>query len=85
MGNNKKPIEAECDLPFNVSNPQLGDVKRNEGHITEYTAYCKFNGVVKSYEIDESTFTDLLAGDNITCKKFRFGSSVCGIEIEEKE
>ena len=80
-GDDKNPVEGECDLPCDVSDPVLGDMKRETGHSTLYFALCEVDGKEKAYDIDELTFTDLMVGDQITCKRYRFGSSIFDVKI----
>lgn len=82
-GDDKNPVEGECDLPLSVSEPALGDMRRESGHSTLYFALCSLDGKERVYDIDEMTFTDLMPGDKISCKKYRFGSSIFDVKIGE--
>ena len=77
-GFDKSPYEPECQYPFGVENPQLGDIIRGGGHEEVYhaTGVVKKTGEAKTYEISYSQWSDLNAGDTIELKRSRFGNKV---------
>lgn len=86
-GHDKNPHEPECDLPYSITEPQLGDRVRTAGHSESYSALCRCKGkvegttVCKTYILTKAQWSDLRAGDTIVIKRRRFGNKVKEMQI----
>lgn len=78
VGFDRKPYEAECDLPYSISNPKLGDMKRNERK-ENYDVYGIVNSKEVSYHVSVDEWENIEIGGKIAYKKFRFGDRIWNI------
>lgn len=83
MGFDKKPHEPECDKPFDVPNPQLGDLRRRD-HTERYEVIGLYNEKTSTFEVDEADWEKIEQGGIIQFKKLRFGDKLFDITFGRK-
>lgn len=82
-GNDKEPYEAECEYPTDVSNPNLGDIKRQHGHSESYTVSGQVEDEWYTYEVNKSVYDNIYVGAEIAYKKYRLGKTIFDVQIYE--
>ena len=82
-GNDKDPHEHECDLPTDIERPNIGDLKRQNGHTEEYSATGKVNGEIQTVWIPKWAWERLTENDEFSYKKSIFDKEVQDIQIAE--
>lgn len=82
-GTDRKPFEKECSIPFDVSNPQLGDVRRRDTKKTyEVLGYDKVREKYATYEVSEGDWERIEEGGTISFKRFRFGDKIWDVTFD---
>lgn len=79
-GFDRHPHEAECDLPFDIPQPKLGDFRRG-GTKDYYEVHGFFEQEGKYYDISEEDWKRIEIGGAITFKKFRFSERIWNIKF----
>lgn len=79
-GFDHKPHEAECNLPYDVSAPNIGDQRRC-ARVETYEAIGETEDKTVTYEISKEDWEKVEAGGKIRYKKFRFGHKIWDIEF----
>ena len=76
-GIDKKPHESSAgDIPYDVENPKLGDIKRGN-HSEKYE--CCING--NTFEISKEDWGRVEKGCDITYKRHRFSNKIYDIQF----
>lgn len=81
VGFDRKPYEAECNLPYNISNPKIGDQKRS-ARKEQYDVYGVIDSKCVCYHVSESDWKKIDVGGTITYSRHRFGDKVWNIRFE---
>lgn len=81
VGFDRKPHEAECDIPYNVSSPKIGDQKRS-AHKEQYDVYGVIDCKAVCYHVTESDWKKIDVGGSITYSRHRFGDKIWNIRFE---
>ncbi len=79
-GIDRDPHEAECELPFNVSSPAIGDLKRGE-HTEYYEVFGVSQKETVRYNVSFEDWKKIEIGGSISYKKYRFGDKIWDIQF----
>lgn len=79
-GFDHKPHEAECNLPYDVPTPNIGD-QRRRARVETYEAIGETEDKTVTYEMSKADWEKVEVGGKIRYKKFRFGHKIWDIEF----
>lgn len=82
-GFDRNPHEPDCDKPFDVDNPQLGDLRRRE-HEEYYEVMGIYDEKTSTFKVDKADWERIEQGGTIQFKKLRFGDKLFNITIGRK-
>ena len=83
-GVDKKPYEANCDIPFSVPNPNLGD-KRRLDHKESYEVVGSEDDKTRKFEVSKNDWELIDVGGMIYYKRYRFGDKIWDVKFEEEK
>lgn len=83
-GVDKKPYEANCDIPFSVPNPNLGD-KRRLDHKETYEVVGSEDDKTRKFEVSKNDWELIDTDGMIYYKRFRFGDKIWDVRFEEEK
>ena len=68
MGNDKNPVEAECDLQTDILDPKIGDQKRQNGYSVRYSVTGISDGAQVTFDIPKDIWERLTTNDELNYK-----------------